>query len=114
MKTIEEKAREYAGIPQDVENPVFLKFNSDIYGHYARIKHEAYLSGANEAMRWRDPKVELPVYYKKVQLKIKNGDIIDYVCASLLGDDDGSLLFGDYNHHVFVRVEDVIGWRPIE
>ena len=74
----------------------------------------AYTKGYMEAMRWRDPKIELPEYYKKVEIKIKRDDVVDYVNASLLAEDDGSLFFGDYNFVIFIKLKDVIGWRPIE
>lgn len=72
------------------------------------------VKGYAEAMRWRDPKIELPEYYKKVEIKIKRDDVVDYVNASLLAEDDDSLFFGDYNFVIFIKFKDVIGWRPIE
>lgn len=68
----------------------------------------------SEAARWRDPKEELPEYYKKVEIKIKRDDVVDYVNASLLAEDDGLLFFGDYNFVIFIKLKNVIGWRPIE
>ena len=102
MKTAEEKAIEYSN-------------SEGIYDeHGETLLHMGYLAGHNEAMRWRDPKIELPEYYKKVEIKIKRDDVVDYVNASLLAEDDGSLFFGDYNFVIFIKLKDVIGWRPIE
>lgn len=78
------------------------------------VAHKSFMVGYKEAMRWRDPKIELPEYYKKVEIKIKRDDVVDYVNASLLAEDDGSLFFGDYNFVIFIKLKDVIGWRPIE
>ena len=102
--TVEEKAERY------IKNG-WGELN--VGGWRARMK-ESFVAGHKEAMRWRDPKIELPEYYKKVEIKIKRDDVVDYVNASLLAEDDGSLFFGDYNFMIFIKLKDVIGWRPIE
>ena len=100
--TVEEKAKEYSN-------------SKGIYNeHGERLLYMGYLAGYKDATRWRDPKEELPEYYKKVEIKIKRDDVVDYVNASLLAEDDGSLFFGDYNFVIFIKLKDVIGWRPIE
>lgn len=113
MKTIEEKAEEYAE-----ETILALYSDSELMQDFVqKLKKYAkidFLAGYNEAMRWRDPKIELPEYYKKVEIKIKRDDVVDYVNASLLAEDDDSLFFGDYNFVIFIKLKDVIGWRPIE
>ena len=77
--------------------------------------YKAYLAGYSEAMRWRDPKVELPDYYKKVIVKYQREDLkIDYECVSLLADDDGAYFFGDYHFNIVIDFDKVIGWKPIE
>lgn len=99
---VEEKAKEYSN-------------SRGLYNeHGERLLYMGYLAGYKEVTRWRDPEVELPEYYKKVEIKIKRDDVVDYVNASLLAEDDGSLFFGDYNFMIFIKLKDVIGWRPIK
>jgi hypothetical protein len=75
----------------------------------------AYTKGYMEAMRWRDPKEELPEYYKKVIVKYERDDLkIDHECVSLLADDDGAYFFGNYRFDIIIDFDRVIGWRPIE
>lgn len=103
--TVEEKAGMYAAKTE-------ADFGFDM--HPKTASFQGFIDGYAEAMRWRDPKEELPEYYKKVEIKIKRDDVVDYVNASLLAEDDGSLFFGDYNFVIFIKLKDVIGWRPIE
>lgn len=103
--TVEEKAGEYAEKTE-------AEYGFDM--HPKTASFQGFIAGYAEAMRWRDPKIELPEYYKKVEIKIKRDDVVDYVNASLLAEDDGSLFFGDYNFAIFIKLKNVIGWRPIE
>lgn len=100
MKTIEEKAKEY----------------SSQWITSARHQHEVdFIAGYNEAIRFRDPKEELPEYYKKVIVKYERDDLkIDHECVSLLADDDGTYFFGNYRFDIIIDFDKVIGWRPIE
>ena len=73
------------------------------------------VKGYAEAMRWRDPKIELPDYYKKVIVKYERDDSkIGYACVSRLSDDDGNYFFGDYHFDIIIDFNRVLGWRPIE
>ena len=68
-----------------------------------------------EAIRWRDPNIELPNYYKKVVVKYERDDLnIDHECVALLADNDGAYFFGNYRFDIFIDFDKVIGWRPIE
>ena len=98
MKTEEEKAKEA----------------SDDYGiddiQHRTMFASGYLQGYNEAMRWRDPKVELPengepviVKYMTARNKEKHG-IGKYFD---LGIGNPWIIEGSTSRNV-------IGWRPIE
>ena len=100
MKTTEEKAEEYADRGQ---------FLSD-FPHDWNSDYRGYLAGATEAMRWRDPKVELPengepviVKYMTARNKEKHG-IGKYFD---LGIGNPWTIEGSTSRNV-------IGWRPIE
>ena len=88
--------------------------SGDSLGSPVNALYEGYLAGYAEATRWRDPKVELPDYYQKVDVKFKRGGVVDYASAALLVDDDGSYFFGDYHFDIVIDFDRVIGWRPIE
>ena len=109
MKTAEEKAMEYT----DNEFAILPKsMAKEDMRHRAQKDFEA---GYNEAMRWRDPNIELPDYYKKVVVKYERDDSkIDYACVSRLSDDDGAYFFGDYHFDIVIDFNTVIGWKPIE
>ena len=113
MKTAEEKAREA----------------SDDYGiddvQHRTMFASGYLQGYNEAMRFRDPKVELPeegvVVFVKILSSCGDGDEILYTSSSVRNDFYHSAdadPFGCEGYYPSVnrgRVRDtVIGWRPIE
>ena len=105
MKTTKELAKEYADRCQ---------FLSD-FPHDWNSDQSGYVAGATEAMRWIDPNIELPDYYKKVIVKYERDDSkIDYACVSRLADDDGAYFFGDYRFDIVIDFDKVIGWRPIE
>lgn len=67
MKTIEEKAKEYASNPAN-------------RGIYVTEKHmkEAYIAGAKEALasQWRNAAEEVPEYNKDVLIKYQHGTTI--------------------------------------
>ena len=106
--TVEEKAEKYA--IDFVKSRYRDIYSVDAKFAFNAVKHD-WLAGHAEAIRWRDPEKELP---EKDEIKIKRDDVVDYVNASLLAEDDGSLFFGDYNFVIFIKLKDVIGWRPIE
>ena len=86
MKTVEEKAARYANEMYQDENE-------------RGAWYDGYIGGYNEAMRWRDPKEELPE------------DVGLYLCKC-------EKELGFYFDIVFFnkvwRSDNVIGWRPIE
>jgi hypothetical protein len=104
MKTAEEKAIEYSN-------------SEGIYDeHGETLLHMGYLAGHNEAMRWRDPKEELPKIEEMVliQVQIRYTDTIVKVFPSI-----GILSECGLTHKM--RLVDthrsnglIIGWRPIE
>ena len=109
MKTVEEKAREYA------KKRIILE-NRDKFSDEANLRaaeyyaYKAYLAGYAEATRWRDPKVELPengepviVKYMTARNKEKHG-IGKYFD---LGIGNPWTIEGSTGR-------EVIGWRPIE
>lgn len=65
MKTKEEKAQEYA---MRYFPP---KENSDPNAALRHTLEEVYLAGYTEAMKWRDPKEELPEEYLNVFVKVE-------------------------------------------
>ena len=94
MKTTEEKAKEA----------------SDDYGiddiQHRTMFASGYLQGYNEAMRWRDPKEELPEYegeYFQILLKNRNGIYFLEEIFSMDDIDNLLLVEGDY-----------CVWKPIE
>lgn len=120
--TVEEKAEKYA---MD-----FVKSKySDIYSVDAKfafnaVKHD-WLAGHAEAIRWRDPKIELPEEGVDVFVKmIRSGEYGEqtiYTSSHVVNNfyhDSESNPFGCEGYYVAgnggrVRVT-VIGWRPIE
>ena len=111
MKTAEEKAIEYA------EREIPIAYTDETKRIYiAELRQDArtyYLAGYAEAMRWRDPKEELPDIETHVLVKTNNGR---YNIAQIYipKDCNGAILGepewrGSYNFK-----QSVIGWRPIE
>ena len=68
------------------------------------LEKVAYTKGYMEAMRWRDPKVELPEDSFDVIVKTDNGNY--HVCY--YWQEKGDFVYWDCPR------TDVIGWRPIE
>ena len=90
MKSIEEKAKEY----------------SSQWITSARHQHEVdFIAGYNEAMRWRDPKEELPKIGESVIVKYRTAKNVEkhgigkYFISWII---EGSI------------GREIIGWRPIE
>mgnify|MGYP000943462712 CR=1 FL=1 len=116
MKTIEEKAQQYA----DEE------FDRSLDGtfHSGNIEG-AFRAGYDEALRWRDPKEELPEEGVDVFVKmIRSGEYGEetiYTSSHVVNNfyhDSESNPFGCEGYYPAgnggrVRVT-VIGWRPIE
>ena len=112
MKTAEEKAERYA-------NEMYKDAKEwDAW-------YDGYMGGYNEAMRWRDPKVELPeeggVVFVKLISSCGAGDEILYTSSSVRNDFYHSAdadPFGCEGYYPAgnggrVRAT-VIGWKPIE
>jgi len=112
MKTAEEKAARYANEMYQDENE---------WGAW----YDGYIGGYNEAMRWRNPKEELPdegvVVFVKILSSCEAGDEILYTSSSVRNDfyhsadADPFGCEGYYPSGNGGRVRaTVIGWRPIE
>jgi len=107
MKTIEETLRERA---HD------LKYNVGvIHSNPKLILEESFISGYNEALRWRDPEKELPEEVRKLFLckigdkrNFKYNGEYSFNVRYCKRDEDVSIYFnlGEY--------EILLGWRPIE
>lgn len=96
--TVEEKAREYT---------LSCECRSD-HRYDKRSSFEGYLAGYNEAMRWRDPKVDLPESQEIVLVKSDNGCYATAYCHGASG------CFIDYGSDAYVDFGEITGWRPIE
>ena len=104
MKTAEEKAERYAnGMYQDAK-----EWDAWYYG---------YVAGYEEAMRWRDPKEELP--NRDMQVVIKGGILKNEVGPDIENDysagyyDDGVWYVSPTDYYS-IEIENPTGWRPIE
>ena len=91
MKTAEEKAREAS-----------CDYGIDDIQHRTMFA-SGYLQGYNEAMRWRDPKEELP---EDEQVLVKTDK--DEILLVTYWVEKGDCVYWD------APVYNVIGWRPIE
>ena len=102
MKTAEEKAMEYT----DNEFAILPKsMAKEDMRHRAQKDFEA---GYNEAMRWRDPKVEPPTNQDIVLVKTDNDC---YATAYFHGK---ASVFICYGEDAYIEFGDIIGWKPIE
>jgi hypothetical protein len=113
--TVEEKAEEYGQIVAEGTGIIDFK----------HVSVNAYMDGYNEAIRWRDPKEELPKEGVNVFVKmIRSGEYGEetiYTSSHVVNDfyhDSESNPFGCEGYYPAgnggrVRVT-VIGWRPIE
>lgn len=114
MKQLEEKANEFLD-----KNIV------DLLGSPPDAAYEGFIAGYAEAMRWRDPKEELPEEGVNVFVKmIRSGEYGEetiYTSSHVVNDfyhDSESNPFGCEGYYPAgnggrVKVT-VIGWRPIE
>ena len=107
MKTVEEKAEEYAGR----EIPIAYTGGTQTIS-LTELRQAAiidYLAGYNEAMRWRDPEVELPDDHVDVFVKVYSviENEFDYYVDCVVSDDTGYRWFKRHG-------DNVAGWRPIE
>ena len=104
MKTVEEKAARYANEMYQDENE---------WGAW----YDGYVEGYNEAMRWRDPEVELPEFNKK---DYPNGDYKKYLIMVVKGSISKQRyvtvgwLISANRWNVEMDWVNVVGWRPIE
>ena len=106
MKTAEENAEGYA-------NEMYLYEGINEWD----ASYDGYIAGYSEAMRWRDPEVELPEFNKKDYF---NGDYKKYLIMVV----EGSIsrrryvtvgwLISANRWNVEMDWVSVIGWRPIE
>lgn len=98
MKTIEEKA-----FDDKIEQ---VELEELMYDEFYELIAEAKNIGYKKAMRWRDPKEELPEINSRVLLKSETG----YVEARTIRNwhISKSML------NVSIGGKKVIGWRPIE
>ncbi len=114
MKTAEKKANEYLD-----------KISGDSLGSPINGAYSGFIAGYSEAMRWRDPKEELPeegvVVFVKLISSCGAGDEILYTSSSVRNDfyhsadADPFGCEGYYPSGNGGRVRaTVIGWRPIE
>lgn len=134
MKTIEQKAREHAGIPTDAEDISWMQFSSRTHV-ISYNKYKSFLSGYQEANRWRDPKVELPEEGVEVFVKVRrrggyltvnplvhgNSVVgIVYTTSMVVNDSSHSkskypfMCEGYFETRAGNCSMEVIGWKPIE
>ena len=95
--TVKEKAGEYAEKTE-------AEYGFDM--HPKTASFQGFIAGYTEAMRWRDPKIELPEINSRVLLKSETG----YVEARTIR--NWHILKSTLN--VSIGGKKVIGWRPIE
>ena len=94
--TAEEKAMVYLARVTPLSAPV-------------NAAYDGYVAGYNEAMRWRDPEVELPDDHVDVFVKVYSviENEFDYYVDCVVSDDTGYRWFKRHG-------DNVAGWRPIE
>ena len=92
--TVEEKAGMYAAKTE-------AEYGFDM--HPKTASFQGFIAGYAEAMRWRDPKEELP---KDEQVLVKTDK--DEILLVAYWVEKGDFVYWD------TPVDNVIGWRPIE
>src|SRR5690554_2861652 len=104
--TVEEKAKKYAEeaiLTLHSESELMQDFVQKLK-KYAKVD---FLAGYNEAMRWRDPKVELPENEEIVQVKCHSNNETWYEQLRYMK-----------AHNVWACDQTigakVVGWKPIE
>lgn len=108
MKTIEERAiqacKEWAGgeLDDDIQEDCFTD------GFFAGAKYER-----EELLRWRDPKEELPEYYRTVLIKYLKGGLYTYAAAWLSVSDNNEYLWTIAETNMLISDRSVHYWRPI-
>ena len=106
--------------------------NSNYSGFYILpellgVAHHSFMVGYNEAIRWRDPKDELPEllpgcdYSNNVLAQVEGFTETQVMCLSFIPDDEGEWGYAWANCYGNINGEaewddnyKVIGWRPIE
>ena len=119
MKTAEETAEEKAMEYADREIPIaYIDETQTIpISELRQAARIDYLEGYYEAMRWRDPKEELP--NRDMQVVIKGGilkpeiglDFENIHCTGYYCDGVWYVSPTDYSS---IEIENPTGWRPIE
>lgn len=105
--TVEEKAEKYA--MDFVKSKYSNIYSVDAKFAFNAVKHD-WLAGHTEAMRWRDPKEELPETGKPVLVKYRTAKNVEKHGIGKyfnLGIGNPWTIEGSTSRNV-------IGWRPIE
>ena len=106
MKTAEEKAKEYLD-----------EISGNSLGSPINAVYSGFIAGYNEAMRWQDPKEELPNL--DMQVVIKGGILKNEVGQDIENDysagyyEDGVWYVSPTDYYS-IEIENPTGWRPIE
>lgn len=110
MKTIEERATEYAC---DGCMPNGCECDS-CYNIHGKCEHDAYIAGAKsereELTRWHDPKEEMPEERRDVEVKTDKGKVS--VCNMDL-DELGHRFWNVSRTNYMIPDANIIGWREI-
>ena len=99
MKTVEEKAKEYLD-----------EISGNSLGSPINAVYSGFIAGYNEAMRWQDPKEELPKIGESVIVKYRTAKNVEKHGIGKyfdLGIGNPWIIEGSTSRNV-------IGWRPIE
>lgn len=112
MNNISIRAKEYVDkVWSNIE-----EFNEDPVT-FENIVIDAYVTGAmteiSELLKWRDPKVELPNYYKTVLIKYLKDGLYRYATAWLAVSDNDEYLWTIDETDVIINDKNVHFWRPI-
>lgn len=107
--TVEEKAIAFV---RELQEKLINSNHSGFYiiNEILGVAHESFMSGYNEAMRWRDPKQELPEIVEPVIVKYRTAKNVEkHGIAKYfeLGIGNPWTIEGSTGR-------EVIGWKPIE
>lgn len=112
MENINIKAKEYA----DKAWSEIEEFNED-HVIFENIVTNSFVAGAMtekfELLRWRNPKVELPDYYRAVLIKYLKDGLYKYAIAWLAVSDNGEYLWTIDETDIIINDRNVHFWRPI-